>query len=178
MELGEVNSAYVRVMFIGPGGVGKSSLLYRLMKKHLPPANSTQLAKTMTVKAENEIQSAFTNVPLISSNLCAETVTANQGIKSASTTWAVASEDPQTLWREITDKDEIIRELVGYVNFVVKKNNITINDFGTLDKAATSESMSDSKKRVKGFLDNIISEILLQAKKNPDLLPPDKRGIY
>ena len=97
MELGEVNSSYVRVMFIGPGGVGKTSLLHRLMKKHLPPANSTQLAKTMTVKVENEIQSAFTNVPLTSSTLCAETVTANQGMKSASTTWAVASEDPQTL---------------------------------------------------------------------------------
>ena len=163
-------------MFIGPGGVGKTSLLYRLMKKHLPPANSTQLAKTMTVKAENEIQSAFTNVPLTSSTLCAETVTANQGIKSASTTWAVASEDPQTLWREMTDKDEM-RELVGYVNFVVKNTNIAINDFGTLDKAATSESMSDSKKRVKGFLDNIISEILLQAKKNPDLLPPEKEVL-
>ena len=112
-------------------------------------------------------------MPLTSTTLHAETVTANQRSKSASTTLAVASEDPQTLWREITDKDEI-RELVGYVNFVVKKTNTTINDFGTLDKAATSESMSDSKKRVKGFLDNIISEIILQAKKHPDLLPPEK----
>ena len=178
MEVGEVNSSYVRVMFIGPGGVGKSSLLHRLMKKHLPPANSTQLAKTMTVKVENEIQSEFTNVPLTSTTLHAETVTANQGIKSASmaTTWAKASEDPQTLWQEITDKDEI-RELVGYVNSVVKKTNITINDCGTLDKTATSESMSDSNKRLKDVLDNIISEILLQAKKNPDLLPPKKEVL-
>ena len=177
LELGEVNSSYVRVMFIGPGGVGKSSLLHRLMKKHLPPANSTQLAKTMTVKVENVTSKPpFTNVPVTSSTLCAETVTANQVIKSASTTWAVASEDPQTLWQEITDKDEI-RELVGYVNFVVKTTNITINDFGTLDKAATSESMSGSNKRVKGFLDNIISEIFLQAKKNPHLLPPEKEVL-
>ena len=176
MERGEVNSSYVRVMFIGPGGVGKSSLLHRLMRKHLP-ANSTQLAKTMTVKLENVTsEPAFTNVPVTSSTLCAETVTENQGIKSASTTWAVASEDPQTLWQEITDKDEI-RELVGYVNFVVKKTNITINDFGTLDKTDTSESMSGSNKHLKGFLDNIISEILLQAKKNPHHLPPEKEVL-
>ena len=177
MERGEVNSSYVRVMFIGPGGVGKSSLLHRLMRKHLPSAHSTQLAKTMSVKLENVTSEPdFTNVPVTSSTLCAETVTENQGIKSASTTWAVASEDPQTLWQEITDKDEI-RELVGYVNFVVKKTNITIKDFGTLDKTDTSESMSGSNKRVKGFLDNIISEILLQAKKNPHLLPPEKEVL-
>ena len=37
-------------MFVGPGGVGKSSLLRGLMNKSLQTANSTQLADTMTVK--------------------------------------------------------------------------------------------------------------------------------
>ena len=45
-----VRSAYARVMFVGPGGVGKSSLLHGLMNKPLPLADSTQLADTMTVK--------------------------------------------------------------------------------------------------------------------------------
>ena len=45
-----VLSAYARVMFVGPGGVGKSSLLHGLMNQPLPLANSTQLADTMTVK--------------------------------------------------------------------------------------------------------------------------------
>ena len=37
-------------MFVGPGGVGKSSLLHGLMNEPLPLGNSTQLAETMTVK--------------------------------------------------------------------------------------------------------------------------------
>ena len=37
-------------MFVGPGGVGKSSLLCGLMNKSLQAANSTQLADTMNVK--------------------------------------------------------------------------------------------------------------------------------
>ena len=50
LKLGVVLSAYARVMFVGPGGVGKSSLLRGLMNKSLQTANSTQLADTMTVK--------------------------------------------------------------------------------------------------------------------------------
>ena len=50
LEQGVVLSAYARVMFVGPGGVGKSSLLHGLMNKPLPKANSTQLAETVTVK--------------------------------------------------------------------------------------------------------------------------------
>ena len=45
-----VRSTYARVMFVGPGGVGKSSLLHGLMNKPLPLADSTQLADIMTVK--------------------------------------------------------------------------------------------------------------------------------
>ena len=37
-------------MFVGPGGVGKSSLLHGLMNQELPSADSTQLAETKTIK--------------------------------------------------------------------------------------------------------------------------------
>ena len=37
-------------MLVGPGGVGKSSLLRGLMNLPLPTANSTQLADLLTVK--------------------------------------------------------------------------------------------------------------------------------
>jgi GTPase SAR1 family protein len=46
-----VDVAYVRVMLIGPGGVGKSSLLCGLMNKKLPQAaSSTQLADTFNLR--------------------------------------------------------------------------------------------------------------------------------
>ena len=52
LELGVVRSAYARVMCIGPGGIGKSSLLRSLMNLPLKAesASSTQLADTVTVK--------------------------------------------------------------------------------------------------------------------------------
>ena len=50
LELGVVHSAYARVMFLGPGGVGKSSLLKGLMNKSLSVAYSTQLADITAVK--------------------------------------------------------------------------------------------------------------------------------
>ena len=45
--------AYARVMLVGPGGVGKSSLLNGLMNLPLSIANSTQLAETFSLKSTN-----------------------------------------------------------------------------------------------------------------------------
>ena len=51
LQHGQVVVAYARVMLIGPGGVGKSSLLHGLMNKKLPQAaNSTQLADTYNLR--------------------------------------------------------------------------------------------------------------------------------
>ena len=51
LKEGEVKIAYARIMLIGPGGVGKSSLLHGLMNLPLPhEAYSTQLADTYNLK--------------------------------------------------------------------------------------------------------------------------------
>ena len=51
LQHGQVVVAYARVMLIGPGGVGKSSLLHGLRNKKLPQAaNSTQLADTYNLR--------------------------------------------------------------------------------------------------------------------------------
>ena len=81
-------------MFVGPGGVGKSSLLLGLMNKLLAEANSTQLADIMTVKADSVIKpdsATFSTQPTVTDNV----------IKPATTSWAMVSEDSQC-WQEIT----------------------------------------------------------------------------
>ena len=54
LDEGQVLVAYARIMFVGTGGVGKSSLLHGLMNKKLPAvANSTQVADLLAVKPQN-----------------------------------------------------------------------------------------------------------------------------
>ena len=54
--------AYARVMLVGHGGVGKSSLLHGLMNLPLPQAaNSTQLADLVTVRPQQLMAKAIVN---------------------------------------------------------------------------------------------------------------------
>ena len=83
--------AYARVMLVGPGGVGKSSLLQGLMNLPLPEAaNSTQLADLVTVKPQQA------SIP---QQLMAKAMDINMP------------------WVRVTDDDEI-NELVGLVLLV------------------------------------------------------------
>ena len=56
--------AYARVMLVGPGGVGKSSLLNGLMNQPLSiTANSTQLADTSSLKSTNSYSGRASDRP-------------------------------------------------------------------------------------------------------------------
>ena len=72
--------AYVRVMLVGPGGVGKSSFLHGLKNESLPSTpSSTQIADTQSLKA------------------------AARAARPTSRSWASYKDD---YWKEITDDDE------------------------------------------------------------------------
>ena len=60
---GVVDSAYARVMFVGPGGVGKSSFQCGLLNKPLPIGDSTQLAQSMTVKPISQVWASASEGP-------------------------------------------------------------------------------------------------------------------
>ena len=92
LKEGEVKIAYARIMLIGPGGVGKSSLLNGLMNLPLPhEAYSTQLADTYTLKRKGRPSETF---------------------------WAKQVEGGY--WVKVNDKDEI-DELVYLVETVKEK---------------------------------------------------------
>ena len=52
LKSGQQSVKYGHVMFIGPPGVGKTSLLHALMNKPLPEANSTIVADTKHIKPQ------------------------------------------------------------------------------------------------------------------------------
>ena len=90
--------AYARVMLVGPGGVGKSSLLHGLMNLPLPQAaNSTQLADLVTVKPQQSY------IP-------------QQLLSVLQQLMAKATDDDKP-WVRVTDDDEI-NELAGLVLLV------------------------------------------------------------
>ena len=98
LKEGEVKIAYARIMLIGPGGVGKSSLLNGLMNLPLPhEAYSTQLADTYTLKHKGRPTETF---------------------------WA---KQVGGYWVKVTDQDEI-DELVHLVETVNKKNQSELRD--------------------------------------------------
>ena len=192
LELGVVLSSYVRVMFVGPGGVGKSSLLLGLMNKTLSLASSTQLAETLTVKADSRelndtLLSDSTSTDFTSTD--AVTTRASSVIKPATTSWAMASEDCQSFWREVTDKDEVM-EIVGIVNLVANASKDKVDssrlpqiDAGSLLRTISSDSIAhvqlthDGSQHVISIQQRVVNDILMKVKENPGVRAPEKEVL-
>ena len=181
LELGEVHSAYVRVIFVGPGGVGKSSLLCGLLNKPLRTANSTQLVDTLTVKP-NTLPIDCNTVPKLSqSDMAAMS-------KPATKKWAKVSSsgnNPLLFWREVTDQDEIM-ELVGFLNFVAKRSDSADTIEATADSlfrplSLTSKQISTTSQQAsEGAIElqkEVVDDILKVVKLHPDMQPPKEEVL-
>ena len=166
-------------MFVGPGGVGKSSLLCGLMNKPLQTANSTQLVDTVTVKPDTVPVSCIA-MPVPSQGDIKTTV------KPATQKWAKVSDSTsRSFWREVTDQDEIM-ELVGFLNFVMKKSEFA----DTLEATAgsifrpismTSKQISISSKKASEdaskLQQSVVDDILKMVKLNPEVQPPKEEVL-
>ena len=182
LELGVVLSSYVRVMFVGPGGVGKSSLLLGLMNKALSLASSTQLAETLTVKADNKESNGTQLFDFKSTDTV--TTKASNVIKPATTSWAM---DCQSFWREVTDKDEVM-EIVGIVNLVVNasKDNVDSSRLPQIDAGSLLKTLSsgpivqlthDGAQHVISIQQRVVDDILMKVKENPGVRAPEKEVL-
>ena len=152
---GVVRSAYARVMFVGPGGVGKSSLLHGLMNKPLPKADSTQLAETITVKPATKKW-------------------ASAGEDSKSFWREVADND------EIMELVGLVL-LVAKVSAgqsdssrFVSQEVAALNIFST--RSDTIEITSNQQK-IQKIINDILTQIVEIAKKNPNAQAPEKEVL-
>ena len=156
--------AYARVMLVGPGGVGKSSLLHGLMNLPLPPANSTQVAELLTVKPQADTQ--FTAKQL----------------------WARATDDDKP-WVKVTDDDEI-NEVVGLILLVanVSQGLTQSSRFVQLLQGAAAYAVSKLKSTNENIskeyrqeinsiknevVRNVLSRALELAEQNPHAQAPE-----
>ena len=168
LELGQVLVAYARIMMVGPGGVGKSSLLHALMNKLLPLANSTQLADLLTVKPQREQQS-----------------TTEQLLVSAT--------DDEKPWVKVTEDDEI-NELVGLVLLVANvSEGLTKSSrflqflkravsYAARQLHSTNENIDEEYcQQISSIKNKVVSDVLTraaeQAKKNPHTQAPEFEAL-
>ena len=152
-------------MLVGPGGVGKSSLLRGLMKQlYSVTSSSTQLAETLTVKpveaSTNSTQPLIDDVP-----------------KPVSCQWV---SDAGSFWKPVTDNDELM-ELVRLVHLVAKAFSGEVDSPRYIkmmqEKFPQSmHRMTSSKNSVEAIQREVVRDILSRAieiaKNNPNAQVP------
>ena len=163
LEQGIVLSSYARVMFVGPGGIGKSSLLHGLMNKPLPEANSTQLADTMTVKPATK---KWASAGEDSTSFWREVTDNDEAMELVGLILLVAKTSAGQ-----SCSSRVINEDIKRLTFFSRR----------LDSAEITDSVisgyQGSTKHVQNIQQKIVDDILAQtieiAKKNPDAQAPD-----
>ena len=129
---------------VGPGGVGKSSLLRGLMNQQLlQHAESTILADTATVKPQFWAE--------------AKESAGKQQL------WAKAGESADSYWAEVTEEDEI-EELAGLLQVVIAKlHSSEAAAFGEFNPQGAQTISDKSVSRIK---DNEVRKVLRQVIKH------------
>ena len=160
---GVVRSAYARVMFVGPGGVGKSSLLHGLMNKPLPKANSTQLAETVTVKpATKKWASAGEN----SKSFWREITDSDEIMELVGLILLVAK---VTAGR--SDSSRFVSQEVAAIKiFSTRLDSVEI----TNNQQKTSADVLSIQQKI---VNDILTQIAEIAKKNPNAQAPEKEVL-
>ena len=160
---GVVRSAYARVMFVGPGGVGKSSLLHGLMNKPLPKADSTQLAETITVKpATRKWASAGED----SKSFWREITDNDEIMELVGLVLLVAKVSAGQ-----SDSSRFVSQEVAALNiFSTRLDTVEI----TSNQQKTSADMLSIQQKI---INDILTQIVEIAKKNPNAQAPEKEVL-
>ena len=123
--------AYIRVMLVGPGGVGKSSFLHGLKNESLPSTpSSTQIADTQSLKA------------------------AARAARPTSRSWASYKDE---YWREITDDDEY-DEMAELLFLASQSTSSTYTSFISSTKSR-SEKAQFSHPHVRDIVNKVLSRM-------------------
>ena len=150
-------------MFVGPGGVGKSSLLHGLMNKPLPKANSTQLAETVTVKPATK-----------------KWASAGEDSKSF---WREVTDNDEIM--ELVGLVFLVAKVSAGQSAssrFVSQEVAALNIFSTrLDSVEITSNQQKTSADVLSIQQKIINDILTQiveiAKKNPNAQAPEKEVL-
>ena len=123
--------AYVRVMLVGPGGVGKSSFLHGLKNESLPSIpNSTQIADTQSLRA------------------------AARAARPTSRSWANYKDE---YWREITDDDEY--DEMAQLLFLASQSTSSTSMSFILSTKSRSEKGKFSHPHVRDIVNKVLSRM-------------------
>ena len=166
LEQGVVRSAYARVMFIGPGGVGKSSLLCGLMNKRLPEASSTQLADTVTVKPATKKWASASEDP---TSFWQEITDNDEIMELVGLVILVAKASA----RQSDSSRFVSQEATGLNIFSMRFDSYSVETAASDREKASKDNLSIQQK----IIDDILEQVVKIAKKNPNAQAPENEVL-